>query len=217
MQLKREISIIFWACVPALAAAPQTRPTTLPADPATPRGALRNLNQAVRSGDVAAIRQLFLVTSPAESRMVEADASMAAALARLRVAALRAYGPQGADVVTGDSDAGAADSAARIDTADVTVTGDVATVVYRDEKDSPFVLKKSGGQWKVPVSQLGKPLDAATLDERLADLAVQQKVVEQLTREIEQRKFAAAEEAREAWRTRILQAATSQPATRPAQ
>jgi hypothetical protein len=173
MQLKRQIAIILWACAPVLAAGPQTRPTTLPDDPATPRGALRNLNQAMRSGDVAAIRQLFLATNPAETRMVEADASMAAALARLRAAALAAYGPQGADIVTGDSDAGAADSAARIDTADVTVTGDIATVVYRDEKDSPFVLKKSGGQWKVPVSQLGKPLDAATLDERLADLAVQ--------------------------------------------
>ena len=146
--------------------------------------------------------------------MVNADAEMAAALAKLRAVAVQVYGPQAADVITGDTDAGATESAARIEAADVTVTGDVATVVYRDEKDSPFVLKKSGGSWKVPVSQLGKPLDPAALDQRLADLAIQRKVVEELTDQIRQKRFATAEEAREAWRTRILQAATSQPATR---
>ncbi|HSZ56789.1 MAG TPA: hypothetical protein VK797_14065 [Tepidisphaeraceae bacterium] len=205
------------ALVAPLAAAQQTRPTTAPDDPATPRGALRTLNQAMRDGNVAAIRQLFLATTPSEARMVDADAAMAAALARLRTAAVEAYGPRGADLVTGDTDAGAADSSARIDSADVVVTGDVATVVYRDEKDSPFVLKRSGGQWKVPVTQLGKPLDPAALDERLADLVVQRKVVQELTDQIRQKKFATAEEARQAWRTRILQAATSQPTTRPVQ
>jgi hypothetical protein len=215
MQFVRLLILIASFMLAQVVAAQQTRPTTAPEDAATPKGALRMLNQAMRSGNVALIKQLFLTTNAAETRMVDADAAMAAALARLRAAALQAYGPQGADAVTGDTDAGAADSAARIDSADVTVEGDIATVVYRDEKDSPFVLKKSEGQWKVPVSQLGKPLDPAGLDERLADLAIQQRVVEDLTHEINQKKFATPEEAREAWRARILQAATSQPATRP--
>lgn len=213
----RQILLVVSLLTVQVATAQQTHPTTVPQDPATPRGALRTLNQAMRDGDVAAIHQMFLATSVAEQRMVDADAAMAAALARLRAAAVEAFGPHGADIVTGDTDAGTADSSARIETADVVVTGDVATVVYRDEKDSPFVLKKSGGLWKVPVSQLGKPLDPAALEERLADLAVQQKVVEELTEQIRQKKFATPEDARQAWRTRILQAATSQPATRPAQ
>jgi hypothetical protein len=216
MQLVRRLSFVVFLTLVQVVAAQQTRPTTAPEDATTPRGALRLLNQAMRSGNVALIKELFLTTNAAEVRMVEADAAMAAALARLRAAALQTYGPQGADAVTGDTDAGAADSAARIDSAEVTVNGDVATVVYRDERDSPFVLKKSDGEWKVPVSQLGKPLDPAALDERLADLAIQQRVVEELTREISRKRFATPEEAREAWRTRILQAATSQPATRPA-
>ena len=217
MHLVRQTALVVILLIVRFGAAQQTHPTTAPEGPATPRGALRTLNQAMRNGDVAAIHQMFLATSVAEQRMVDADAAMAAALARLRTAAVDAFGPRGADLVTGDTDAGTADSSARIDTADVVITGDVATIVYRDEKDSPFVLKKSGGLWKVPVSQLGKPLDQAALEERLADLAVQQKVVEELTEQIRQKRFATPEDARQAWRTRILQAATSQPATRPAQ
>jgi hypothetical protein len=216
MQLTRRMSLMLILSLCGIVSAQQTRPTTAPDDLATtPRGALRALNQAMRRGDVPIIKELFLATNPSEKRMVDADAAMAAALARLRSVSVQTYGVSAADIVTGETDTGAADSAARIDSADVTVTGDVATVVYRDEKESPFVLKKSGGLWRIPVSQLGKPLEPAALDERLADLAIQQKVVEELTDQIRRKKFATAEEAREAWRARILQAATSQPATRP--
>jgi len=201
------------AAVPAVAAQ-QTQPSTQAVDAGTPRGALRALNHAMRSGDEGAIKQLFLATTPAEARMIDADAKMAAALAHLRVAAAAAYGSQGADAVTGDSDTGAAEGAARIDAADISVDGDTATVTYRDEKNAAFVLKRVEGRWKVPAAQLGKPLDPAALDQRLADLALQRQVVEEVTDQIKQRKFAGAEQAREAWRARILQAATSQPTTR---
>jgi len=191
---------------------------TRPADGAvgaTPRDAVRALNVAMRAGDVQGVKQVFLATTPAEIRMVDADAEMAAALAHLRAAAVKAYGAQGADLVTGDSDASATESAARIDAADVVVEGDVATVTYRDQKNSPWVLKKVEGKWRIPVSQMGKPMDAASLDQRLSDLAVQRQVVEDVAEQIRLKKYASAEAAREAWRTRILQAATSQPATRP--
>src|SRR5215469_17042457 len=96
----RQILLVVSLLIVQVATAQQTHPTTAPEDPATPRGALRTLNQAMRNGDVVAIRQLFLATSPAEQRMVDADASMAAALARLRAAAVEAFGPHGADIVT---------------------------------------------------------------------------------------------------------------------
>jgi len=214
MHLAFRLILVLLAASTASAAS-QTQPTTQLGEAAsTPRGALRALNQAMRSGDEGAIRQLFLAASPAEARMIDADARMAASLAQLRVAAAAAYGSQGADAVTGDSDAGAAESVARIDSADIAIEGDVATVTYRDEKNSPFLLKKIDGHWKVPVSQLGKPLNPAALDQRLADLALQRNVVEEITDQIKQKKFAGAEQAREAWRARILQAATSQPTTR---
>ena len=215
MQLAPRLILIVALATTAASGLQQTQPTTLPADAAaTPRGALRALNQAMRAGDEGTIKQLFLAATPAEARMIDADAKMASALAHLRVAAVAAYGTQGADAVTGDSDAGAAESAARIDAADIALEGDVATVTYRDEKNAPFVLKKVEGHWKVPVSQLGKPLDPAALDQRLADLALQRQVVEEVTDQIRQKKFPGAEQAREAWRARILQVATSQPTTR---
>ena len=161
------------------------------------------------------MKQLFLATTPAESRMIEADAEMAAALARLREAAVKAYGAQGANIITGETDASAVESASRIDAADVVITGDVATVTYRDQKNSPWVLKKVDGHWRIPVAQMGKPMDPASLDQRLSDLAAQRHVVDEMAEQIRQRKFTTPEQAREIWRTRILQAATSQPATRP--
>ena len=200
-----------------VAFAQQTRPAARVEDLATtPRGALRALNQAMRAGDGASIRQLLLATNVAEASMVDADAEMAVAFARLRAASVQTYGPQGADVITGDGETGESDSAQRINNADITVAGDVATVVYRDEKNSPFVLKKVDGLWKIPVSQLGKPLDPSALEQRLADLTIQRKVVDEMTAEIRRKQFPTAEEAREAWRARILQAATSQPTTRAA-
>ncbi len=194
------------------AAGQQTQPGSA-AD--TPRDAIRALNQAMRLGDVPTIKQLFLATTPAEAQIIDADAQMAAALARLRSAAVKAYGSKGADAITGDINAGATESAARIDAADVVITGDVATITYRDEKNSPFVLKRVNGKWRVPVSQLGKPLEPATLEQRLADLALQRQVVEEMIGQISEKKFADAEKARLAWAARLLQAATSQPATRP--
>jgi hypothetical protein len=205
---------ILLAALCAPVAAQTTRPADAPAG-SSPRDAVRALNLAIRSGDTAAMKQIFLATTPAESRMVDADAEMAAALARLRSAAVKTFGAQGAELVTGDGDAGAAESAARIDSAEVVVNGDVATVTYKDQKNSPWVLKKVQGRWRIPVSQLGKPMDAASLDQRLTDLAVQRRVVDEMAEQIRQKKFATAEQARETWRARILQAATSQPATRP--
>ncbi|HEY2589746.1 MAG TPA: hypothetical protein VGI81_28640 [Tepidisphaeraceae bacterium] len=193
-----------------------TRATTAPAvaDPPSPKAALRELNVAMRDGDVATIQRMFLATTPAERKMVAADAQMAAALADLRRAAVAAYGDAPAKTVTGDTVAGAAESLVRIDTAEVTINGDTATINYRDERDGPFVLKKVDGEWKVPVSELGKPLDPVALKQRLADLAVQTSVVRDVTKLIRDNKLPTAEQAREAWQNRILQAATSQPANR---
>jgi len=207
-------SVIFLVLICQVAMGQTTRPADL-ATGSSPRDAVRALNFAIRAGDTNAMKQLFLASTPAESRMIDADAEMSAALARLRTAAVKAFGSQGADAITGDSDASAVESAARIDSAEVVVDGDVATVTYRDQKNSPWVLKKVDGRWRIPVAQMGKPMNPASLDQRLADLAVQRRVVDEMAEQIRQKKFATAEQARETWRTRILQAATSQPTTRP--
>ena len=210
--------VTIWMCIGAAASIGQsTRPTTMPVavQDTTPRGALRALNQAIRTGDAAGMLALFLATTPSEQRMADADAQTAAALAHLRRAATQAFGEPGARLVMGNTPAGDAESAARIESADITINGDTATVTYRDERESPFVLKRVNGHWRVPVSEFGKPLDQAALDQQLADLAAQRELVLEVTRNIELGKLTSAEQARDAWHSRMFEAATSQPATRP--
>jgi hypothetical protein len=189
-----------------------TRPTTMPQDDvSTIRSVLRKLNRAMSEGEIPVITGLFLASDEAEQRMVDADAQMAAALADLHRAAKKTFGAEGAKLITGDTAAGSAQSMARIDGAEIKPEGDTATVVYPDQKQPPFVLKKVEGQWRIPISQTGRPVDPKVLDERLADLAVQRQVVQEVTRQILAKKFETADQAREAWRSRIVQAATSQP------
>ena len=193
--------------------AQETRPTTgLAADASTPRGALRLLNEAMRDGDVQTIKRLLLAANPSEQKMVDTQAQMAAALAELRRAALKAFGEDGAQTVTGADEP--AKNLERIELAEITVNGNTATVTYRDQKEQPFVLKKVAGRWQVPVSELGKPVDQAALDQELADLAVQTELVRRITSEIEEGRFTTAEKARQIWRSRMIQAAASRPTTR---
>lgn len=209
----RALITLLVVAFPLWAAGQGTRPSTEPAvDSRTPKGALRELNVSMREGNVPAIERILLATTPAERKMVTSDAEMAAALADIRRAAIVAYGPAAAKTLTGDTATGDAESLARIDSAQVTIKGDSATVTYSDERESPFVLKRVDGEWKVPVSQLGKPVDRAALEQRLADLATQTRVVREVTKLIRDNKLPTAQQARDAWQSRIMQAATSQPA-----
>jgi hypothetical protein len=211
------IAAVVLCGAPQLVRAQTTRPTTTfsTVDLSTPRGTLRSLNSAIREGDVDAMRRIFLASTPAEKKMADADAQMAAALADLRESAIKAFDAEHASILCGDVAVGSAQSLARIEAAAISISGDTATVKYGGEKPGPpFVLKSVNGEWKVPVSQLGQPVDPAALDQRLGDLAVQRNVVREVAEMIRAGKFGNAEQAREAWQTRILQAATSKPAVR---
>lgn len=216
MALRKAILVLaILSLTPALRAQATRPAATDPAvDLSTPRAALRSLNLAMRTGDVTAIKHIFLARTTAQERMAAADADMAEALAQLREAAIRAFGAENAKTVTGDTSAGAAQSLARIDAADIAIKGDTATVIYADEKDMPFILKRVDSQWRVPVNQLNKPLEPSELEQQLEDLAFQSAMVRQVTQRIRAGGFSNAEQAREAWQSKFFQP-TSQPATRP--
>ena len=231
------------AVLPPVAFAQTTRPATQPA--ATPKDALKQLNVAMRDGDRERIRSLMDSRTPLESSMVDAMASMAEALAGLQRAASKAFGPEGAKDVTGDDGAHWADGLAKIDSAEVNLNGDVATVVYRSpaaqtqpspppapadpkaipatnppppagERSEPVSLRRVGGEWKLPVSQLSAGADRTALEQRLAELAVQTKLVREVTEEITAGKYDTAEKAADAWHSRFMQSLGPKPATRPA-
>ena len=193
-------------------AAQQTKPTTSPAsDPSTPAGALRALAIALRDGDVDAIRRAFITHSADEEKMVSAVADMSAALADLHRAAIKAYGNDQAVKVTGDTEASTSEALSRIDSADITVEGDTALIRYKDDQSSPALLKKEKGVWKIPTSELGKPVDAAALRQRLAELSAQTRAVREITDQIGEGKFPTPEKAAEAWHTKMFEVPTSQP------
>lgn len=200
------------------AAGPNPQPEAKPQAPAapehdttTPKGALKLLASALRDGDADRIRQVMYATNAAETRMVASMAEMARAMARLQKAAVKAFGEEGAKEIVGDTQATDAEGRARIDAADVRVTGDSATVIVPEGEDAPVVLKRVDGHWKVPMAELSKNADQAALDERLAELTEQRKLVTQLTEEIASGQFSSPAQAKDAWQSRAMQAVSRRP------
>jgi hypothetical protein len=208
----------------------------------TPKDALKQLNDAMREGDRLRIISLMDAKSPLEASMVDAMASMAEALAGLQRASTKAFGPLGAKDVTGDDGARWSDGQSKIDSAEVKLDGDVATVIYRSrppttqkvsttkptlspasndgppataERSEPVSLVRVNGVWKLPVSQLAAGADPAALKLRLAELAVQTKLVQEVTEEIAAGKYETAEKAADAWHSRFMQSLSPKPATQP--
>ncbi len=211
------------------AAGPATRPALrefppLPSEPGTPRDALKLFAAALRDGDEQRLRRVVILgNEPADGRMLNAIARMAAALARMNQAAVDAWGESAISGLTGDSLTHFERTLARIDAADISIDGEKATVRYADAKDAPFELRRVGGLWKVPMGELSQGADPATLDQRLAELDGQAQIVAALTGEIAAGKFHNADAAREAWRVKIMRSlsdhpgdrARANPATRP--
>lgn len=183
-------------------------------DDTTPKGALKLLSAALRDGDAERIRRVMHAGNPAEVRMVSSMAEMARSMAQLQKAAVKAFGEEGAKEMVGDTLATDADGRARIDAAEVRLTGDTATVVVPEGEDAPVVLKKVGGHWKVPMAELSKNADPIALDERLTELAGQRTLVEELTKEISEGHFATAAQAKDAWQSRAMQSVTRRPPAR---
>lgn len=183
-------------------------------DDTTPKGALKMLSAALRDGDAQRIRHVMHAGNPAEVRMVSSMAEMAQAMAQLQRAAVKTFGEEGAKEMVGDTLATDADGRARIDAAEVRLTGDTATVIVPEGEDAPVVLKKVGGHWKVPMAELSKNADPTALDERLAELAGQRTLVEELTKEISAGQFATPAQAKEAWQSRAMQSVTRRPPAR---
>lgn len=234
--LRRLVTALF-VCAWALGAAalpaappPADAPVEQPDAPEV-RGALKSLNIALRDGDGDKIRELMHARTPLETRMVDAMAVMAEAFAALHEAAVEKFGAENARNITGDNEARWAEGLARIDSAEVKIQGDKATVIYEakppptktasdttppeppaaEEKSPPVVLRKVKGKWKLPVSQLAAGAEEEALEQRLAELEVQTGLVREVAEEIAAGAFKTAEEAAEAWHSRFMQSLGPKP------
>ncbi len=183
---------------------PTTRPTTRPRDASAPRDALKLLNLALRDGDSQTVKQLFQTRTPEEANLVSAMADYAAALAALHHQAAKTFGDEGANLVTGDTDAESAEGLEAIEQSDITITGDTALVTYKSSEDAPIKLTKIKGQWKLPLSQLTAGAELGAEQHRLEELASQAHLAQQTAEEIAQGKYKAVDDAAHAWRSRLL-------------
>jgi hypothetical protein len=229
----------FWS-VPAIAEesettpAPATKPTTGPTtgpttaeaepppDQTTPKGAVKVLFMALEAGDVPRITESLYASNATEERMVKAIAEMAQSLSRMRQAAIAAFGIEGARGLAGNPGA-LADGLAQVDAAKENVVGNSATLQMGDATapgGGALRVTRVGDQWRVPMAELAKDRKAEDIEANLEQAQIQKEVVEDIATELSAGKFKSAEEAMEAWRTKMMQAAMQRPqpgATQPAQ
>jgi len=131
-------------------------------------------------------------------------ADYAAALAALHHQAAKTFGDEGANLVTGDTDAESAEGLEAIEQSDVTITGDTATVTYKTSEDAPIKLTKIKGQWKLPLSQLTVGAELGAEQHQREDLVSQARLAQETAEEIAQGKYKAVEDAAHAWQSRVL-------------
>ena len=187
---------------PVTAALPTSRPS--PADPASPRGTLEALIGAMQAGDTAKIKTLIATTNPTEEKMVDAMATMAVSQKKFRTAAQTAYG-DGAKELTGDTEAGTAEGLAKIDAAPESINGDTATVDPSGQPGvAPLRLKKVDGQWRIPVSELARGVDQATIQQRLDDLAFMSKMMDESSDEVSRGMYKTPKDAGEAIKSKMM-------------
>ena len=194
---------VLLGCVTGFAA-PATTTTTAPADPVTPRGALKLFAKALDDGDRAGVRAMLQAENAHEEKLAAATAELAEATAVLRKAASGAFGEEKARPL-GVDPAGAAAAQARIDAATERIEGDSATLRTPDSEGPPLKLIKRDGKWRVPVAELTKDVEPADLDRNIADMTWQSKQMRDLAAEVSAKKYATATEARQVLDQRILE------------
>jgi hypothetical protein len=206
------------------------------ADEAALREVLKTLARSLQDGKADGIRQVLHAANPTERKMVDAMAAMAVQIAGLYRVSAKAFGEDEARGLTGDvaaemSRIDKAQVSIDGDTATVRYAGGEAdppaegepsaaaappaaegqpAPAAADESSQPpaMLLKRVDGRWRVPMSELSKDATPEGIEQRLADLAVQTRVISELAKDVAKGKYRTADEAAEAWHAKMMQALT---------
>ena len=185
-----------------LAAAPATQP----ADATTPKGALKSFAIATRTGNRDNLRASFHATNETEQKLADLTAEVAAAVVRLRDAAVAKFGDAGAAKFNGnipdDSHLG------RIDAGKEQVQDDDATVVVQgaDGKPQSMYLVRVDGQWKISVARGLANMSAEKLQSQLAALTMTSKILDEVATEIGKGEHKSADDAAGALKSKVTHA-----------
>jgi hypothetical protein len=143
---------LFVCSASALAEGPasQAAAKAAPADPSTPRGALKTVDKALPDGGLKAARNLYHATDDKQRKAANAMAESDLAAAKLAKLVRQKFGDKAAEQAL---HAMRQFTAADIDAADEQINGDKATVGWPDDRE-PLEMVKIDGNWKVSVAQL---------------------------------------------------------------
>jgi hypothetical protein len=191
-----------------------TPPTTEPIEPTTPKGALKSLAIAMDAGDRERIRNLMYTTSPIERKMIDVTSDMAVAIADLKHLMTKRYGEVATQIAMNESPDALPQSLAKIDSAEQKVDGDLAVInLSAAMPRESMSLVRTGDYWKISVPQQIKDegLTPEQVDEKIATVSSQSRIIRDLTTEVTAGKYPTAADAASALREKM--SASHEPAS----
>ena len=193
-------------------------------DLSTPKSAARAFTEALDKGDATAARAAA-VTDEKNAAFVDVMTEFMKETRKLNEAAIERYGDAGKDVGGAESQK---DLTKYYDEAEITETGDTATITRQDEPSKALRLRKVENEWKVDVaSLLGSEID---IEKTVAMFRALNAAMREVAAEITEGKHASADAAKyalamknaaffstaDAATTNPSEAPTTTPSTQPA-
>lgn len=168
------------------------------ADSAGPKGAMKAFYQAMEAGDAAAVRGLFYAGNDAENSLADADAGQLIAARGLGEAMKNKFAATGDALSKGLP---LRDELARLDSAEVSIEGENATLKLAGQNKA-LRLIKSEGRWKISIADYAgaTPGNIAAQTAVLKDLT---EVYSSIAADISADKFASAQDARKALQQKL--------------
>ena len=117
-------------------------------DPASPKGAMKSFYDAMEASDATAVRALFYAANDAEKALADAYTAQLTAAKALGEAAKKKYGATGDALSKGMP---VRDEIARLNTAEVTIDGDNASLKFPGQP-KPLHMVKSDGRWRLSIA-----------------------------------------------------------------
>jgi hypothetical protein len=189
------------------------QPAEVKKDLSTPKAAVKTFVQALANGNVE-MAKAAAITDEQQANMLELMTTMTGSMKKLTDAAVAKFGEAGETISGQKMKMG--ENLKQIDESEVKIEGDVATIMPKDQKQ-PVKLKKQDGQWKVDMASMPNV-------ERLAEakpmITAMVNAANATATEINADKYKNVEEARTAFRAKMMAAVMAtmpqRPATQPA-
>lgn len=164
------------------------------------KDSLKSLAKALSDGDAATAKK-YVADVQNSGRVVELFASVSKAAKDLQEAAVAKFGEEGKTILGGDI--GTTAFTSNLDQAEIAIDGDTATVTPTGKTQHPTQMKKEDGVWKLDFSKMP---NVAAVARPSSPLAKSIPVIQELTSEIKDGKYASAQDAKTAYYQKLVAA-----------